>query len=116
VDVYEDNPGNALKIEEAIRHLGYEPQVLSTAVPGGAVPPAAIVLSWDFKAAHGTGGIAFVKHFAAGIPFIVLAEHLTMESALESLRGGATACLPKLLTDTLALSRELQRALKLPEL
>jgi CheY-like chemotaxis protein len=116
VDIYEDHPGNALKILEAVKLLGYEPQVLTTAVPGGAEPPAAIVLSWDFKAALGKGGIAFLKHFAPGVAFIVLAEHLTMESALESLRGGATACLPKLLTDVQALSRELQRALKLPEL
>jgi CheY-like chemotaxis protein len=116
IDIYEDNPANAQQIVEAVQHLGYEPQVLTTATPGGSAPPVAIVMSWDFLPAQGKGGIAFLKHFAAGIPFLVLAEHLTMESALESLRGGATACLPKLLSDTGALSRELQRALKLPEL
>ena len=36
-----------------------------------------------------------------------------MDAALESLRGGAAACLPKLLSDVRALSRELNRALKL---
>lgn len=116
IDVYEDNPTSSRQIVEALKSLGYEPQVLTSAVPGGAEPPLAIVLSWDFTAALGKGGIAFVKHFNTGVPFVVLAEHLTMESALESLRGGATACLPKLLNDTKALGRELQRALKLPDL
>ena len=115
IDVYEDNPISSKQIVEALTQLGYLPQVLTTAVPGGAQPPLAIVLSWDFTAALGKGGIAFLKHFAPGVPFVVLAEHLTMESALESLRGGATACLPKLLNDTRALGRELARALKLPE-
>lgn len=115
IDVYEDNPASSKQIVEALTALGYQPQVLTSAVPGGADPPLAIVLSWDFTAALGKGGIAFVKHFNHGVPFVVLAEHLTMESALESLRGGATACLPKLLNDTKALGRELARALKLPE-
>lgn len=116
IDVYEDNPSSSKQIVEALTALGYQPQVLTAAVPGGAELPLAIVLSWDFTAALGKGGIAFVKHFAHGVPFVVLAEHLTMESALESLRGGATACLPKLLNDTKALGRELVRALKLPGL
>jgi CheY-like chemotaxis protein len=116
IDVYEDNPTSSKQIVEALSQLGYVPQVLTTAVPGGAEPPLAIVFSWDFTAALGKGGIAFLKHFAPGVPFVVLAEHLTMESALESLRGGATACLPKLLNDARALGRELARALKLPEL
>jgi len=116
IDVYEDNPSSSKQIVEALSQLGYQPHVLTTAIPGGAAVPLAIVLSWDFQAALGKGGIAFLKHFAAGVPFVVLAEHLTMESALESLRGGATACLPKLLNDSKALGRELARALKLPDL
>jgi CheY-like chemotaxis protein len=115
IDVYEDNPASSRQIVEALTALGYQPQVLTTSVPGGAEPPLAIILSWDFTPALGKGGIAFVKHFANGVPFVVLAEHLTMESALESLRGGALACLPKLLNDTKALGRELVRALQLPE-
>lgn len=115
IDVYEDNPSSSKQIVEALSQLGYQPQVLTTAVPGGSEKPLAIVLSWDFMPALGKGGIAFLKHFSPGTPFVVLAEHLTMESALESLRGGATACLPKLLNDTKALGRELARALKLPD-
>ena len=116
IDVYEDNPASSKQIVEALTTLGYQPQVLTSAVPFGSEKPLAIVLSWDFTPALGKGGIAFLKHFLPGIPFVVLAEHLTMESALESLRGGATACLPKLLNDTRALGRELARALKLPEI
>ena len=116
IDVYEDNPTSSRQIVEALAQLGYLPQVLTSAVPGGAELPVAIVLSWDFTAALGKAGITFLKHFAPAVPFVVLAEHLTMESALESLRGGATACLPKLLNDARALGRELARALKLPEL
>ena len=50
---------------------------------------------------------------AQGAPFIVLVEHLTMETTLDSLRAGAIACLPRLFFDAPALSRELARALKL---
>ncbi len=114
IDIYEDNPNSSKQIVEALTQLGYSPQVMTAAVPGGAELPLAVVLSWDFTAALGKSGIAFLKHFCPGVPFVVLAEHLTMESALESLRGGATACLPKLLNDARALGRELARALKLP--
>lgn len=113
VDVYEDNPLSAKQISDALTMLNMQPQVLTEAKPGGADPPAAIVMSWDFTPAHGAAGVAFARQLSPGVPFVVLAEHLTMDSALESLRGGAAACLPKLLTDVRALSRELQRALKL---
>jgi CheY-like chemotaxis protein len=113
VDVYEDNPLSAKQISDALKLLGMEPQVLTEAKPGGAETPAAVVMSWDFTPSHGATGVAFARQVAPGVPFVVLAEHLTMDSALESLRGGAAACLPKLLTDVKALSRELQRALKL---
>lgn len=113
VDVYEDNPLSAKQISEALVLLKMEPQVLTEAKPGGAELPAAVVMSWDFMPAHGAAGVAFARGICVGVPFVVLAEHLTMDSALESLRGGAAACLPKLLTDVRALSRELQRALKI---
>ncbi len=113
VDVYEDNPHSATQISAALTSLGLEPHIMTTPVPGGAELPAAIVFSWDFTPAHGVEGVALARKLGPGVPFVVLAEHLTMESALESLRGGAAACLPKLLTDVKALSRELQRALKL---
>jgi DNA-binding NtrC family response regulator len=113
VDVYEDNPLSARQISEALSALGMEPQVLTETKPGGADFPAALVVSWDFTPARGIDCLALARKLAPGVPFVVLAEHLTMESALESLRGGAAACLPKLLTDVKALSRELQRALKI---
>jgi DNA-binding NtrC family response regulator len=113
VDVYEDNPLSAKQISDALLLLQMEPHVLTEAKPGGAEAPAAVVMSWDFTPAHGAAGVAFARQVSTGVPFVVLAEHLTMDSALESLRGGAAACLPKLLTDVKALSRELQRALKI---
>ncbi len=113
VDVYEDNPHSAKQISDALTLLHMEPNVLTEAKPGGTDAPAAVVMSWDFMPAHGAQGVAFARSLSPGVPFVVLAEHLTMDSALESLRGGAAACLPKLLTDVKALSRELQRALKL---
>lgn len=112
IDVYEDNPASARQISEALTLLGLEPHLLTTPTPYGE-PPAAVVVSWDFGPAHGPKAIELAKAAARGSPFVVLAEHLTMDSALASLRGGATACLPKLLTDVKALSRELSRALKL---
>jgi CheY-like chemotaxis protein len=113
IDVYEDNPLSARQISDALSTIGMEPNVLTEPKPGGAELPAALVMSWDFTPARGIDCITLARKLAPGVPFVVLAEHLTMESALESLRGGAAACLPKLLTDVKALSRELQRALKL---
>jgi len=113
IDVYEDNPLSARQIGDALAALGMQPVILTEPKPGGDDLPAALVMSWDFTPARGVEGVALARKLAPGVPFVVLAEHLTMESALESLRGGASACLPKLLTDVKALSRELQRALKL---
>ncbi len=114
IDVYEDNPLSAKQVVDALTLLGFQPNVITEKA---VLPerPAAVILSWDFTPALGIEGLHFVKEKLPGVQFIVLAEHLTMEAALESLRGGASACLPKLLSDAKALSRELQRALKLPE-
>ncbi len=114
IDVYEDNPLSSRQVVDALALLGLEANVI-TDRSVAAERPLAVVLSWDFTPALGMDGLQFVKEKLPGVPFVVLAEHLTMEAALESLRGGASACLPKLLSDVKALSRELQRALKLPE-
>lgn len=114
IDVYEDNPAHARAIAEALTHLNVEPHLVLQALPGGPELPAAIVLSWDFSQARGVKGLELLRRIAPGVPFVVLAEHLTMDTAIESLRGGALACLPKLLNDSKAMGRELQRALKLP--
>lgn len=113
VDVYEDNPATSRQVAEALALLGLEANILTEVKPGGSEPPVAIVVSWDFTPAHGHDAVELGRKLGAGVPFVVLAEHLTMDTALESLRGGAVACLPKLLSDTRALSRELSRALKL---
>jgi DNA-binding NtrC family response regulator len=113
VDVYEDDPASARQLTEALALLGLETRVFSEQVEAPAEPPAAVVVSWDFGAAHGRKAVELGRARSQGAPFVVLSEHLTMEAALESLRGGAAACLPKLLTDVRALSRELARALKL---
>jgi len=113
VDVYEDNPASARQITDALRMLGMEPNVLTEPTPVEGDPPAGVVVSWDFSPAHGKKAVELGRTLCRGAPFVVLAEHLTMDAALESLRGGAAACLPKLLSDVRALSRELNRALKL---
>jgi CheY-like chemotaxis protein len=114
VDVYEDNPASAKQIGEALQLIGMEPKVLVEPVPGGEDAPAAVIVSWDFSPAHGHKSVELARNMSKGAPFIVLAEHLTMETTLESLRAGSSACLPKLLSDSRALSRQLARALKLP--
>lgn len=113
VDVYEDNPASARQITEALTLLGMEPNLLLEPTPVPGDPPAGVVVSWDFTPAHGKKAVELGRAFSHGAPFVVLAEHLTMDAALESLRGGASACLPKLLSDVKALSRELGRALKM---
>ena len=113
VDVYEDDPDSARQLSEALSLLGLEARVYGELVDPPQDPPTAVVVSWDFSAAHGRKAVELGRTRSQGAPFVVLSEHLTMEAALESLRGGAAACLPKLLTDTRALSRELSRALKL---
>ncbi|MCE9673456.1 hybrid histidine protein kinase/response regulator SinK [Myxococcus stipitatus] len=112
VDVLEDNPTTAAQIAEALELAGLEARVLPTAELIALEPPAGVVVSWDFAPAYGRKALELGKALAQGAPFVVLAEHLTMETALESLRAGAAACLPKLLSDTTALSRELSRAFK----
>ncbi len=113
VDVYEDNPASARQVCAALKLLGLEGQVLLEPKSHGAEGPAAVIASWDFAAAHGREAVALARSVARGAPFVILAEHPTMESTLESLRGGAAACLPKLLSDVRALGREIARALKL---
>ncbi|MFP2932422.1 hybrid histidine protein kinase/response regulator SinK [Pyxidicoccus sp. 3LG] len=112
VDVLEDNPTTARIISEALAMVGLEARVLPTTELMAMAPPAGVVVSWDFAPAYGRKALELGKALAQGAPFVVLAEHLTMETALESLRAGAAACLPKLLSDTTALSRELSRAFK----
>ncbi|HZI15274.1 MAG TPA: hybrid histidine protein kinase/response regulator SinK [Myxococcus sp.] len=112
VDVLEDNPTTARLVAEALALAGLEARVLTTAELTALEPPAGVVVSWDFAPAYGRKALELGKVLAQGAPFVVLAEHLTMETALESLRAGASACLPKLLSDTTALSRELIRAFK----
>ncbi len=113
VDVYEDNPSSAKAVTEALALLGLEARIVQDTQPPPGDPPIAVVVSWDFSAAQGSKAVELGRNVRRGAPFVVLAEHLTMEAALECLRGGAAACLPKLLSDVRALSRELARALKL---
>lgn len=112
VDVYEDNPASARQISEALALLGLEANIITNSSHSPEAP-AGIVVSWDFTPAQGKAAVELGKAASRGAPFVILAEHLTMDSALESLRGGASACLPKLLSDVRALSRELARALKM---
>ncbi|MBU8897868.1 hybrid histidine protein kinase/response regulator SinK [Corallococcus sp. M34] len=112
VDVLEDNPAMARQLTEALALVGLEARVVPTADVTPLEPPVGVVVSWDFAPAYGRKALELARALGQGAPFVVLAEHLTMETALESLRAGAAACLPKLLSDTSALSRELSRAFK----
>jgi DNA-binding NtrC family response regulator len=93
--------------------LKLEPNIVREPPPGGGELPSALVLSWDFASAQGKQGLALVKKVAPGVPFVVVAEHLTTDAAIDSLRAGASACLPKLVSDADALARELARAFKI---
>jgi CheY-like chemotaxis protein len=113
VDVIDDNPTSSRTIVEALTRLGLEPRLISTTEVAALDPPMAVVVSWDFAPAYGRKALELGKVLAQGAPFVVLVEHLTMETTLDALRAGATACLPRLFFDAPALSRELARALKL---
>jgi CheY-like chemotaxis protein len=113
VDVYESSPEGARVLTEALAQLGVEPRVMDQPVAGGEGAPLGVVVSWDFGPAPAREAVALARKMARGAPVVVLVEHLTMETTLEALRAGCSACLPKLLSDARALSRELARALKL---
>ncbi|KFE69317.1 hybrid histidine protein kinase/response regulator SinK [Hyalangium minutum] len=113
VDVIDDNATSSRTVMEALTRLGLEPRLISTTEIAAMEPPMAVVVSWDFTPAYGRKALELGKALAQGAPFIVLVEHLTMETTLDSLRAGAIACLPRLFFDAPALSRELSRALKL---
>jgi CheY-like chemotaxis protein len=112
VDVIEDSPVSARRLTDALALLGLEARVLDT-TPSEltAEPPAAVVVSWDFSAAHGRQALALARRLGQGAPFVVLAEYLSQETMLESLRAGASGCLPREL-ETPELSRELSRLLQ----
>ena len=111
VDVLESDPDAAFLIEEALRLLGMETRVVREVETPIEPAPAAVVVSWEFEPAQGSRAVALARQTARGAPFIVLAEHLSLDCTLESLKGGATACLPKLTRDARVLSRELARAM-----
>lgn len=111
VDVYEDNEQSAKVISQALQHLGLEPQVMREPVRGAEAPPAAVIVSWTYGPSPGKAAVELGRVMARGAPFVVMVEHLSMETTLEALRAGCAACLPKLLSDVKALSRELSRAL-----
>ncbi len=114
VDVLESDPDAAELIGEALALLGMETRVVRELETPIEPAPAAVVVSWDFEPAHGTRAVALARQTARGAPFVVLAEHLSLDCTLESLKGGASACLPKLTRDAHVLSRELARALMRP--
>ncbi|HEX8698300.1 MAG TPA: hybrid histidine protein kinase/response regulator SinK [Myxococcaceae bacterium] len=113
VDIIDDNPTSARAISEAIARLGLETRIINSTEVVAIEPPRAVIVSWDFTPAHGRKALELSKALAQGAPFVVLVEHITMETTLDALRSGAVACLPRLLFDVPALSRELARALKL---
>jgi DNA-binding NtrC family response regulator len=113
VDVIDDNPTSSRIVTEALARLGLESRLITTTEVVAMEPPMAVLVSWDFTTAYGRKALELGKALAQGAPFIVLVEHLTMETTLDALRAGAIACLPRLFFDAAALSNELARALKL---
>ncbi|SEU29011.1 hybrid histidine protein kinase/response regulator SinK [Stigmatella erecta] len=113
VDVIDDNPTSTRTITEALARMGLEARVIQTTEIVALDAPLAVVVSWDFTPASGRKALELGKALAQGAPFVVMVEHLTMETTLDSLRAGAVGCLPRLLFDPPALSRELSRALKM---
>jgi CheY-like chemotaxis protein len=113
VDVIDDNPTSSRIVADALSRLGLEPRLISSTEVVAMEAPMAVLVSWDFTPAYGRKALELGKALAQGAPFIVLVEHLTLETTLDSLRAGAIACLPRLFFDAPALSRELARALKL---
>lgn len=113
IDVLDDNSTSSRLVTEALARLGLETRLISNTEVVAMEPPMAVIVSWDFTPAYGRKALELGKALAQGAPFIVLVEHLTMETTLDSLRAGAIACLPRLFFDAAALSRELSRALKL---
>lgn len=108
--VCEEQPRAARVLCEALALLGLESIQLPDDAPVPPEPALAVLVSWDVG--QGPEALERGKRLARGAPLVVLVEHLTMDAALESLRGGAAACLPKSLSDVRALSRELARVLK----
>ncbi len=113
VDILDDNPTSARLLSEALGRLGLETRVIASTEVVALDAPRAVVVSWDFTPAYGRKALELGKALAQGAPFVVLVEHLTLETTLDALRAGAAACLPRLFFDVPALSRELARALKL---
>jgi DNA-binding response OmpR family regulator len=113
VEIYEDDEEIAAQLAEAVRETGFDAEVLAAPGPPGPVPPAGVVVSWEYGPAAGRAALELARTAAQGAPFVVIVEHLSMETTLEALRGGAAACIPKLTGDVKALGREFARALRL---
>lgn len=113
VDVYEDNPRVAAQVAAALQSQALVPQVVTPGQAPSPELPAGVVVSWDWAPCPGRDALDLVRQRAPGVPFVVLAEHLTTLAAIGSVRSGAAACLPKLFTDPQALGRELARLLGL---
>ncbi|ATB34412.1 hybrid histidine protein kinase/response regulator SinK [Melittangium boletus] len=112
VDVLEDHPASARRITEALALLELEARVFPSVPTEPPVePPAAVVVSWDFSAAHGRQALELARRQGLGAPFVVLAEYLSQETMLEALRAGASGCLSRDL-EPRELGRELSRLLK----
>ena len=109
VDVFEDDAASARSIVEALALLGLEGRVLAGRVEQVSELPHAVVVSWELASAPGPEGLQLAR--GLGVPFIVLARDLSFDVAIAALRGGAAACLPKLLGDVKALARQIDRAL-----
>ena len=109
VHVFEDDPVAAQRICDALGLLGLTAQIFTDRVRRSPEAPRAVVVSWDLGCAPGPQAV----HLAGslGVPFVVVAREVTFEAAIEALRGGAKACLPKMVGDIATLAAELKQAL-----
>jgi len=114
VDIYEHNPATGRLLCEALEHLGLEGRVLTEPPKDAPSPaPTAVILGWDYAPAPAEQGLVLARKMSSGAPFVVLTDHLSLETTLACLRGGAAACLARSVNDVRALARTLSRALKL---
>src|SRR5690606_1921144 len=111
VDVLATDAESARLVEEALALLGMETRVVTELESPMEPAPAAVVVSWEFEPAPGSAAVALARQLARGAPFVVTTGHLSLDCTLESLKGGASACLSRRSRDARILSRELSRAL-----
>jgi DNA-binding response OmpR family regulator len=117
--IIEDQPGDAVKLGEAVTMAGGVPVIagsISDALSRLATErPAGVILSLSIKdKALLPESVRKLRQGADG-PLITLCEQPSLEQTVSAIRMGAAACLPRLLASPQALARELKHLLLFPK-